>query len=66
MAKTLILGSRGSELALWQANFVKKELEKVGVKTKLNIIKTRGDKNPDEQFSAMQGQGFFTKEIEEA
>jgi len=66
MAKTLILGSRGSELALWQANFVKKELEKAGIKTKLNIIKTRGDKNPDEQFSAMQGQGFFTKEIEEA
>ena len=66
MAKTLILGSRGSELALWQANFIKKELEKVGIKTKLNIIKTTGDKNQDIQFSAIQGQGFFTKEIEEA
>jgi len=66
MAKTLIIGSRGSELALWQANFVKSELEKVGVKTKLNIIKTTGDKNQDIQFSAIQGQGFFTKEIEEA
>src|SRR6185312_7626296 len=66
MADKLILGSRGSELALWQAHFIKKELEKVGVEIELKIIKTRGDKNPEERFSEMQGQGFFTKEIEEA
>jgi hydroxymethylbilane synthase len=66
MAKKLIIGSRGSELALWQAHFIKKELEKAGTKTELVIIKTRGDKNPEERFSEMQGQGFFTKEIEEA
>src|SRR5579885_1968072 len=66
MANKLIICSRGSELALWQANFIKKELEKAGVKTELNIIKTRGDKNPEERFSEMQGQGFFTKEIEDA
>ncbi|HXP50743.1 MAG TPA: hydroxymethylbilane synthase, partial [Bacteroidia bacterium] len=66
MAKKIIIGSRGSELALWQAHFIKKELEKTGAKTELKIIKTRGDKNPEERFSEMQGQGFFTKEIEDA
>jgi len=66
MAKKIIIGSRGSELALWQANFITKELEKVGVKVELKIIKTRGDKQQEERFSEMQGQGFFTKEIEDA
>lgn len=66
MAKKIILGSRGSELALWQANFIKKQLEKTGVKTELKIIKTTGDKNQEDRFSQMQGQGFFTKEIEDA
>jgi hydroxymethylbilane synthase len=66
MAKKIIIGSRGSELALWQANFITLELEKTGVKVELKIIKTKGDKQPEERFSAMQGQGFFTKEIEDA
>jgi hydroxymethylbilane synthase len=66
MAKKIILGSRGSELALWQAKFILKELEKAGVKAELKIIKTRGDKQQDIRFSEIQGQGFFTKEIEEA
>jgi hydroxymethylbilane synthase len=66
MAKKIIIGSRGSELALWQANFITRELEKNGVKVELKIIKTKGDKQPEERFSAMQGQGFFTKEIEDA
>lgn len=66
MAKKIIIGSRGSELALWQANFITRELEKTGVKVEVKIIKTKGDKQPEERFSAMQGQGFFTKEIEEA
>ncbi len=66
MAKKIIIGSRGSELALWQANFITRELEKTGVKVELKIIKTRGDKQQEERFSEMQGQGFFTKEIEDA
>lgn len=66
MAKNIIIGSRGSELALWQANFIMKELDKAGVKAELKIIKTRGDKQQEERFSEMQGQGFFTKEIEDA
>ena len=66
MAKNIIIGSRGSELALWQANFVMKELDKAGVKAEIRIIKTRGDKQQEERFSEMKGQGFFTKEIEES
>ncbi len=66
MAKKIIIGSRGSELALWQAHFITSELEKTGVKVELKIIKTRGDKQQEERFSEMQGQGFFTKEIEDA
>ena len=66
MAKKVVIGSRGSELALWQANFITRELEKTGVNVELKIIKTRGDKQQEERFSEMQGQGFFTKEIEDA
>lgn len=66
MAKKIIIGSRGSELALWQANFITKELEKAGASVELKIIKTTGDKQQEERFSEMQGQGFFTKEIEDA
>jgi hydroxymethylbilane synthase len=66
MAKKIIIGSRGSELALWQANFIQKELKKVKVETEIKIIKTRGDKQQEERFSEMPGQGFFTKEIEDA
>src|ERR1700722_12982364 len=66
MAKKIIIGSRGSELALWQAKFILKELEKAGVQAELKIIKTQGDKQQDVRFSEIQGQGFFTKEIEDA
>ena len=40
----IIIGTRGSELALWQANFVKDELAKLGLDSELKIIKTQGDK----------------------
>lgn len=64
--KKLIIGSRGSELALWQANFVKTELEERGISVEIKIIKTQGDKEQELSFEKMQGFGFFTKEIEEA
>jgi hydroxymethylbilane synthase len=64
---TLIkIGTRGSDLALWQANFVKSELEKLGCTVKINIIKTQGDKIQHLSFDKLEGKGFFTKEIEEA
>lgn len=65
MAKIRI-GTRGSELALWQANFVKSELEKLGNEVSITIIKTQGDKIQHLSFDKLEGKGFFTKEIEEA
>lgn len=62
----LRLGTRGSKLALWQANFIKGQLEKEGQEVEITIIKTRGDKIQDIGFSKMEGKGFFTKEIEDA
>ena len=65
MSKEIIIGSRGSDLALWQANFVKDELAKHNIQTRIEIIKTQGDKIQDLSFDKLEGKGFFTKEIEE-
>ena len=64
--KHVVIGSRGSDLALWQAYFVKSELEKLGCSVELNIIKTQGDKIQHLSFDKLEGKGFFTKEIEDA
>ena len=64
--KHVIIGSRGSDLALWQAYFVKSELERLGCTVELNIIKTQGDKIQNLSFDKLEGKGFFTKEIEDA
>ncbi len=66
MKKHVIIGSRGSDLALWQANFVKGELEKQGCTVDINIIKTQGDAIQHLSFDKLEGKGFFTKEIEDA
>jgi len=62
----LILGTRGSELALWQANYIKKELEKFhkNLFIELKIIKTKGDKILDVALSKIGDKSLFTKEIE--
>ncbi|MBS1811986.1 MAG: hydroxymethylbilane synthase [Acidobacteria bacterium] len=64
----LIIGSRGSKLALWQANWVKSELERLhdGLTVEIEIIKTTGDKLTEASLARMPGKGVFTKEIEEA
>jgi hydroxymethylbilane synthase len=64
----LIIGSRGSKLALWQAQWVKSELERLhdGLTVEIEIIKTTGDKLTEASLSRMPGKGVFTKEIEEA
>ncbi len=61
----IIIGTRGSELALWQANFVKDELAKLGLDSELKIIKTQGDKIINLSFDKLEGKGFFTKELED-
>lgn len=64
--KKIIIGTRGSELALWQANFTLNELNKLGAEAELKIIKTKGDKIQHLSFDKLEGKGFFTKEIEDA
>jgi len=61
-----IIGSRGSDLALWQANFIKGELEKNNekVSVKIKIIKTKGDKITDVALSKIGDKSLFTKELE--
>jgi hydroxymethylbilane synthase len=62
----LIIGSRGSDLALWQANFVKKEIERnnKNVSVEIKIIKTKGDKILDVALSKIGDKSLFTKELE--
>ena len=64
----LRLGTRGSALALWQANWTKAELEKrwPGLRVELVSIKTTGDKILDVPLARIGGKGLFTKEIDEA
>ena len=61
----IVIGTRGSDLALWQANFIKDELEKLGIEAELKIIKTQGDKMLNLSFDKLEGKGFFTKELED-
>jgi hydroxymethylbilane synthase len=63
---TLRIGSRGSKLALWQANHVKVLLEERGHQVSIEVIKTTGDKITDVALSKVGTKGMFTKEIEEA
>lgn len=65
MKKHIVIGSRGSRLALWQAEFTKEELEKLGHSVEIKIIKTQGDAIQHLSFDKLEGKGFFTKEIEE-
>ena len=60
----VIIGSRGSDLALWQANHVKKQLEDLGNEVEIKVIITQGDAIQDLSFDKLEGKGFFTKEIE--
>lgn len=66
--KKLRIGTRASQLALWQANWVKSELEKryPGMEVTLTKIKTIGDKILDVPLAQVGGKGLFVKEIEEA
>ena len=62
----LRIGSRGSQLALWQANHIKALLEQRGHNVEIEIIKTTGDRITDVALAQVGTKGMFTKEIEEA
>ncbi len=65
MNRKITIGTRGSDLALWQANFVKDRLAEINVQAALKIIKTQGDRILNLSFDKLEGKGFFTKELEE-
>ncbi len=66
LKQKVIIGSRGSELALWQANFVKSTLQKKNknISVEIKIIKTKGDKILDVALSKIGDKSLFTKELE--
>ena len=65
---TITIGTRGSQLALWQANWVKEAVNRhhPDLTVDLVIIKTKGDKILDVPLAKVGGKGLFVKEIEEA
>lgn len=66
MKQKIIIGTRGSKLALWQTEFVKEKLLKIfpDLEFEVRIIKTKGDKILDSPLSKIGDKGIFTREIE--
>ncbi len=66
MKSTIIIGSRGSELALWQARYAQSLLRTAGFEVGIKVIQTKGDAIQHLSFDKIEGKGFFTKELEMA
>src|SRR5215471_16702424 len=62
----VVIASRGSQLALWQARWVAAQLSAAGQECRIEIIRTTGDKITDVPLAKVGTKGLFTKEIEEA
>ena len=62
----LVIASRGSQLALWQARWVEAKLAALGHSCRIEIVKTTGDRITDVPLAQVGSKGLFTKEIEEA
>ena len=60
----LRIATRGSRLALWQAEWVQARLHDQGLRSELVLVETQGDRQMS-AFSKMQGQGFFTKAVQD-
>ena len=66
MSAPIRIGTRGSDLALWQARHVAGRLEAAGGKCEIVVLETRGDRIDDVPLQSVEGKGFFTKELEDA
>jgi hydroxymethylbilane synthase len=65
MAKSAVcIGTRGSKLALWQANWVSSRLTGVGVKCDIVTVSSRADQHPNQPLEALGTEGVFTKELQ--
>src|SRR5258708_30790543 len=62
----LVIGSRGAQVAVWQARWRQGGLASLGIETRMEIIKKTGDRVTSVPLSSVGGKGLFTKEIEEA
>jgi hydroxymethylbilane synthase len=62
---TIKLGTRGSKLALWQAEYIRETLERGGLEVEIVIINTKGDQILDRSLSKIGSKGVFTEELEE-
>lgn len=62
----IVIGSRGSQLALWQARWMESRLKELGAECRIEIIRTTGDKITDVPLAKVGSKGLFTKELEEA
>ncbi len=60
------IGSRGSDLALFQAKYVQEHLDSIGIRSKITVIKTHGDRVVDKPLRELGVQGVFTRELEDA
>ena len=60
------IGSRGSQLALWQANHIAQALRMLGHEVSIEIIRTTGDRMQNIAFASVGAKGMFTREIEDA
>src|SRR6267142_6442659 len=64
--RTLVIASRASRLAMWQARWLQARLQEAGRAARIEIIRTSGDRFLDQPLASMGGKGVFVKEIEEA
>ncbi|WP_121021977.1 hydroxymethylbilane synthase [Helicobacter vulpis] len=64
MGARVVIGSRGSALALWQARHVQDLLAPLGLQSEIRVVKTKGDKILDVPLAKIGGKGLFTKELE--
>ena len=60
------IGTRGSDLALWQAHYVRDLIASAGGTSEIIVLSTQGDREQVQSFEKLEGKGFFTKEIEDA
>ena len=68
MGRRLVMGTRGSQLAMWQANRVVSELRQAhpDLEIGLQVVRTEGDQKADVLFRSFQGSGVFVRELEQA
>ena len=66
MSRAIRIGTRGSQLALWQANEVSQRLSERGYRPEVVPFKTTADKRQDVSLASIGGKGLWVKELEEA